>query len=87
MTDAADPAVRRRKRLLRTVGVGILGILLVVFVVLNSQDVDVNLWGVHSHTRLIWVIVGCLAIGAAVGYLIGRPMRRSRNRKGRSPAG
>jgi len=86
MTDGADPAARRRKRLLRTVGVGVLGVLLVVFVVLNSQDVDVDLWGVHSHTRLIWVIVGCLVIGAAVGYLIGRPRRQPPSRKGGSPA-
>jgi uncharacterized integral membrane protein len=77
---------RRNRRLARTGVVGLFGLLLIIFVIENSQTVNVRFWGVHSHPRLIWVIVGCLAIGGAVGYFIGRPGRR-RGNKGRARKG
>jgi uncharacterized integral membrane protein len=69
---------RRRRRLLRTGGIAVVGVLVLIFVLDNAQSVQVRFWGVHSHPRLIWLIVACLLIGGVVGYLIGRPGRRRR---------
>lgn len=74
-------ARKRRGRVLRSAGIGIVVLLVIIFVLNNSQHVDVRFWGYHSQPRLIWVIAGCLAIGGAVGYLVGRPGRRARPKK------
>jgi uncharacterized integral membrane protein len=71
---------RRRRRIVRAGVVVVLGLLLVIFVIQNSQHVAVRFWGFHSQPRVIWVIVGCLAIGGAIGYFIGRPGRRRRKK-------
>ena len=65
---------------MRTGVLGLVAVLLVVFVIENWQPVDVRFWGVHSHPRLIWVIVGCLVIGGVVGYLMARPSRKRQGR-------
>ena len=71
---------RRRKRLLRAGGILVLAAAVLVFVLDNAQRVEVRFWGVHSHPRLIWVIVGCLVLGGLVGYAVGRPPRRKKAR-------
>ena len=71
---------RRRRRLLRAGGVAAVGLLVLIFVLDNAQSVEVRFWGAHSHPRLIWVIVACLLIGFAVGYLVGHPGRRKKDR-------
>ena len=78
--DAELARRRRRRRLVRTGGVLVLAVLVLVFVLDNAQPVEVRFWGVHSHPRLIWVIVGCLVIGGVLGYLVGRPTRRKKAR-------
>ena len=75
---------RRRKRIVRAGFFGLVGLLLIIFVVQNSQHVPVRFWGFHSQPRVIWLIVGCLAIGGAVGYFIGRPGRRRTKKTART---
>jgi uncharacterized integral membrane protein len=66
----------------RMVAAFVLGAILVVFAVLNSQTVKVN-WIVHTSTApLIVVIVICALIGFVVGWL----MSRRRERRKRKPA-
>ncbi len=82
---------QRRRRLVRAVVQVAVFVAVVVFVVQNDASVPVHFWGVVRHPRLIWVIVGCLAIGAVFGYLAGRPGRRpgswrQRRRARRQPA-
>ena len=80
LDDAALARRRRRTRLVRSAGIGVLVLLALWFVLDNAQSVDVRFWGVHTHPRLIWVIAGCLVIGGLIGLLVGRPARRRRDR-------
>ena len=59
-------------------------VLLVVFVLRNSQRVAVDYVVVTGHPRLIWVIVACTILGGAVGFFLGRPARSRRQRAGGS---
>jgi uncharacterized integral membrane protein len=62
-------------------------VLLIVFVIRNSQRVNVDFIITKGHFRLIWVIVICSFLGAIVGFLLGRPVRTKRQRSGRPPRG
>jgi uncharacterized integral membrane protein len=57
----------------------------VVLVVQNSQRVRLRFWFVTGHVRLIWVIVVCLVVAGAAGYVVGRRGRRRRRRRRRQP--
>jgi uncharacterized integral membrane protein len=57
-------------------------VLLIVFVIRNSQRVNVDFIVTQGHFRLIWVIVICSILGGIVGYLLGRPPRARRHRSG-----
>jgi len=59
-------------------------VLLVVFVIRNSQRVSVDFILIQGHFRLIWVIVICSILGGVVGYVLGRPSRGRRHRSGGS---
>jgi uncharacterized integral membrane protein len=54
------------------VAAGILGGLLVLFAVLNSQTVKVHLVATTLHLPLIVVIAGCVAVGFLIGWLMFR---------------
>jgi len=56
-------------------------ILLIVFVIRNSQRVSIDFILSTGHPRLIWLIVVCTLIGGAVGYFLGRPAGRSRRHR------
>ena len=63
----------------------------IVFVVANSQPVQVNFVFITRHPRLIWVMVACAILGGVVGYLLGRPgkqlrLGRRRGKKDGQPA-
>ncbi|MHB8681418.1 MAG: LapA family protein [Acidimicrobiales bacterium] len=88
MTDMAaveaeqvEHARQRRKRLLQALGAVVVVVVVVAFVVENSQSVRVRFWFATAHPRLIWVIIGCLAAGAVLGVVVGRPGRRRRARR------
>lgn len=57
-------------------------VLLIVFVIRNSQRVSVDFILTKGHFRLIWVIVICSILGGVVGYLLGRPSRGRHQRSG-----
>jgi uncharacterized integral membrane protein len=58
------------------IAAGVLGALLVVFAVLNSQRVRVH-WIVTTHTApLILVIAASAVVGFAVGWLLHRRSSR-----------
>lgn len=62
-----------RTRGSKAIVASVLLVLLVVFVIRNSQPVRLDFVVVSGHPRLIWLIVGCILIGGAVGYFLGRP--------------
>jgi len=78
--EAIDRERRRRVRAL-VAAVGIL-VLLAIFVVRNSQRVPVDFVFFTRQARLIWVMAACAVLGGVVGYLVGRPPRRLRRRRG-----
>jgi uncharacterized integral membrane protein len=81
----------RRARLAKALLGLAAAIVLIVFVVANSQPVQVNFVFITRHPRLIWVMVACAVLGGVVGYLLGRPgkqlrLGRRRAKKGGQPA-
>ena len=79
----------RQKKLLRAGFITLLLVALIVFVLQNARPVDVHVLFFAGRTLLIWVIVACAALGAIVGYLLGRPDKSTRfhgeeRRKGRN---
>lgn len=48
----------------------------VAFVVQNHQSVGVHFWFVTAHVHLIWLIITCVAFGAAAEWWIRRTIRK-----------
>ena len=65
----------RQKKLLRAGLIALLLVALIVFVLQNAQPVEVHVLFFSGQTLLIWVIVACAALGAIIGYLLGRPSK------------
>jgi uncharacterized integral membrane protein len=76
---ARPAAAARRKPSARTIVAGVLGVLLVVFAILNSQTVTVHWIVGTSEVALIVVIALCGLVGFAVGWLLAR---RQASRRG-----
>lgn len=79
--DAGKRAVVRRRRQARTLGLLVVAAAVVAFVVQNSQAVQVKFWFVTARPQLIWVIGGCVVIGAALGFVAGRSRRQRGKRR------
>ena len=71
-TSASSAAKRDRKASTRLVAAAVLGGLLVLFSVLNSQTVRIHWIVTTSDVPLIVVILGCGLIGFALGWLVTR---------------
>jgi uncharacterized integral membrane protein len=70
---------RERQARVAKVLVGLaLAVILIVFIVSNSQPVPVDFVFVTRRPRLIWVMFSCAVLGGILGYLIGRPGRQVR---------
>lgn len=78
-TTSAPPG-RDRRETLRQVGALIVGALIVLFAVLNLDDVEVNWVLATATTPLIVVIAVSFALGIAAGLLIARGRARARRR-------
>jgi uncharacterized integral membrane protein len=71
---------RRRRAAKAIVGLTVL-VVLVLFVVWNSQPVEVNFVFGKAHPRMIWVMVACAVLGGVLGYLLGRPGHEGRRKE------
>jgi uncharacterized integral membrane protein len=80
----APPAERPRKVEPGTaikVGAGLfLLVIFILFIIQNSNPVEVNFVFFRANIRLIWVFLGCAVIGGIIAWLIGRPRRRAMKR-------
>jgi uncharacterized integral membrane protein len=74
-----EAAERRRRTALavRLVLGGILLVLFVIFVSLNSDSVQVHFVFFETRTPLVWVFLICALIGGLVAFLLGRSGRRA----------
>jgi uncharacterized integral membrane protein len=68
----------RRNRVIKVILALAIAVLLIIFIVANSQEVEVNFVFATRRPRLIWVIFVCAVLGGVVGYLIGRPGKGDR---------
>jgi uncharacterized integral membrane protein len=72
---------RRRRRAIRGLVILAVAVLVIAFVIQNSQRVTVHFWFFTHKARLIWVVIACLVAGIVLGYLLGVPERRARRRR------
>ena len=56
-------------------------VILIIFVIANSDPVPVRFVFFTRQPRLIWVMIACSVLGGVVGYLIGRPGSQVRLRR------
>jgi uncharacterized integral membrane protein len=87
-SDGAQERLSRRRlnpRLGRTLGLLIVIGVVVALVVQNSQQVTIRFLFITGHIRLIWVLVVCLLVGGAIGFVAGRRSRRRRRRRSATP--
>lgn len=63
----------RRAKLIKAGVLGAIAVVLITFVIQNADPVGLRILVFTVSVRLIWVIVGAVALGAAGGFLLGRP--------------
>ncbi len=73
-----SPERRTNKELARNVVAGVLGVYIVVFAVLNLDDVQVDWVFGSGRAPLIIVIVISLLVGIVLTYFAGRRSRKGR---------
>ncbi len=77
-TSAAKTDKRQRQDIVRIVAALIIVIVLIAFVVKNSERVDVSFVFFTAHVRLIWVLLFTAVLGAVADRLF--IWRRKKNR-------
>jgi len=80
---SGGPGGRKRdnREIARLVGFGIGLVLLIAFVIGNSNDVKVNFVFFHTSTSLVWVILLSAVLGLLVDRLIIALGKRRRKQK------
>ncbi len=74
LSDDLDLARRAtRRRAVQVVSLLALVVILVAFVVENAQRVKIHFVFFSKDVRPIWLMLTCVLLGGAVGYLVGRP--------------
>jgi uncharacterized integral membrane protein len=73
----------RRARVAKALFALAIVVVLVFFIISNSQAVEVNFVVVTRHPRLIWVMFTCAVLGGILGYLVGSPGMRAQLHKRR----
>jgi uncharacterized integral membrane protein len=78
-----QPTRRRRlnPRATRLLALLIVAGVVVALVIQNSQQVTIRFLFITGRIRLIWVLVICLVIGMAFGFVAGNRVRRRRRRR------
>ncbi len=76
---AEDLTPRQRRQLRRLVALVSLALLVFLFIMQNRDEVSVSFILFNAETRLIWVMVLCLAAGGIAGYLLAGILRRRRD--------
>lgn len=70
------PSEPELRRILAIVGLGVVGLLVLLFVVLNTGRVEVSFVFFSADVSLIWVILLSVALGMIAGPLLARLARR-----------
>lgn len=65
----------RHVRLAKVVGGAVLVLAIIVFVLENSRPVELSFLSWTFSLRLVWLVVVSLALGAIIGYVVGRPAK------------
>lgn len=77
-----QPTRSEREQTARSVAIGILALLVIVFAVLNSQTVKIKWIVTTTRMPLIVAIILIAAIGVAVGWLLGSRRAQRKASKG-----
>jgi uncharacterized integral membrane protein len=70
----------RQRRVAKLLVALLISIVLIVFIIKNSERVPIHYVFFTANNRLIWVMLACAILGGIVGYLIGRPGKQVRFR-------
>ena len=70
---------RQRRQLQRLAFLVSLALIVFLFIMQNRDEVSVSFIVFTAQTRLIWVMVLCLAAGGIAGYLLAGILRRRRD--------
>jgi uncharacterized integral membrane protein len=70
----------RQRRVAKLLVALFISIVLIVFIIKNSERVPIHYVFFTANNRLIWVMLSCAILGGLVGYLIGRPGKQVRFR-------
>jgi uncharacterized integral membrane protein len=70
----------RQRRVAKLLVALFISIVLIVFIIKNSERVPIHYVFFTANNRLIWVMLACAILGGVVGYLIGRPGKQVRLR-------
>lgn len=79
-------AKAKERRSWRTYAAGVVAVVVLVFVIQNSQEVEVDFIFATTSTPLFFVILIAAALGALIGWLfphVRRDRRRERNERDR----
>jgi uncharacterized integral membrane protein len=57
-------------------------VVFIVFIIQNSTRTRIDYVFFHRDTRLIWIMLACGILGGIVGFLVGRPGKQVRFRRG-----
>jgi uncharacterized integral membrane protein len=77
----------RQARVAKVVVALAIAVILIIFIVSNSQPVKVNFVFFTRRPGLIWIMFTCAVLGGILGYLIGRPGRQVRLHRKREDEG
>jgi uncharacterized integral membrane protein len=70
----------RQRRVAKLLVALFITVVLMVFIIRNSERVPIHYVFFTANNRLIWVMLACSVLGGLVGYLIGRPGKQVRFR-------
>jgi uncharacterized integral membrane protein len=82
----APPPAERQGWNWKAILLGALGIYAVLLIILNRKTVSVDFVVLSEKTRVVWLILLSIGLGALIMWLVPRLRRRRRRRKSPEPA-